>query len=290
MRSGRKGSSRPGIVAGGIVDLAAALRFCSRLPIPPLPGEADPHAVPDIRRLARMLPVAGATIGAFGGAVLFIALALGLGPWVSAALAIAALTVVTGAFHEDGLADAADGFGGGATRERRLDIMRDSRIGSFGAAALILAFALRIAALATLAARLDALRGGGAGGPAGAPLGAAAAVVHAAALSRTAELIPLALSPSARTDGASASFGRPSPAALARAALIAAAVALLLVLAAALPLTGVALGFGLAAAVAFGMTRLSNRLIGGQTGDVAGAVQQLGEIAALIGLLLALRP
>jgi adenosylcobinamide-GDP ribazoletransferase len=277
MRSGRKGSSRPGIVAGGIVDLAAALRFCSRLPIPPLPGEADPHAVPDVRRLARMLPVAGATIGAFGGAVLFIALALGLGPWVSAALAIAALTVVTGAFHEDGLADAADGFGGGATRERRLDIMRDSRIGSFGAAALILAFALRIAALATLAARLDAL-------------GAAAAVVHAAALSRTAELIPLALSPSARTDGASASFGRPSPAALARAALIAAAVALLLVLAAALPLTGVALGFGLAAAVAFGMTRLSNRLIGGQTGDVAGAVQQLGEIAALIGLLLALRP
>ena len=277
MRSGRKGSSRPGIVAGGIVDLAAALRFCSRLPVPPLPGEADPHAVPDVRRLARMLPLAGATIGAFGGAVLFIALALGLGPWVSAALAIAALTVVTGALHEDGLADAADGFGGGATRERRLEIMRDSRIGSFGAAALFLAFALRIAALATLAARLDAL-------------GAAAAVVHAAALSRTAELIPLALSPSARTDGASASFGRPSPAALARAALIAAAVALLLVLAAALPLTGVALGFELAAAVAFGMTRLSNRLIGGQTGDVAGAVQQLGEIAALIGLLLALRP
>jgi adenosylcobinamide-GDP ribazoletransferase len=277
MRSGRKSSSPPGIVAGGIVDLAAALRFCSRLPIPPLPGEADPHAAPDVRRLAHMLPVAGATIGAFGGAVLFIALALGLGPWVSAALAIAALTVVTGAFHEDGLADAADGFGGGATQERRLDIMRDSRIGSFGAAALILAFVLRIAALATLAARLDAL-------------GAAAAVVHAAALSRTAELIPLALSPSARTDGASASFGRPSPAALAAAALIAAAVALLLVLAAALPLTGVALGFGLAVAVAFGMTRLSNRLIGGQTGDVAGAVQQLGEIAALIGLLLALRP
>src|SRR3954453_18149055 len=102
MRSGRKGSSRPGIVAGGIVDLAAALRFCSRLPIPPLPGAADPHAVPDVRGRGRMLPVARATIGAFGGAVPFSALALGRGPWVSAAFATAALTAVTGAFHEDG--------------------------------------------------------------------------------------------------------------------------------------------------------------------------------------------
>lgn len=277
MRTAGNGFRRSRAVGRTVADLAAALRFCSRLPIPLLPGEADPHAVPDVQRLARVLPVAGAMIGALGGAVVYLASALGLGPWVSAALAIAALTIVTGAFHEDGLADTADGFGGGATRERRLDIMRDSRIGSFGGAALILAFTLRIAGVATLAGRLDAL-------------GAAAAVVYAAALSRTAELIPLTLLPPARADGASASFGRPSLAALATAGLVAGALALFLVLAAALPLTGVALGFGLAAAVALGMARLSKRLIGGQTGDVAGAVQQLAEIAAYIGLLVSLRP
>ena len=266
-----------GAAGRAIANLAAALRFCSRLPIPPLPGEADPHAAPDVERLARMLPVAGAIIGACGGAVLLVALALNLGMWVSAALAIAALTIVTGAFHEDGLADTADGFGGGATRERRLEIMRDSRIGSFGAAALILAFTLRIAAVATLAARLDAL-------------GAAASIVHAAALSRTAELILLGLLPPARRDGASVSFGRPSLTALAVAGLVAAALALILAVITALPLAGLALGFGLAAAVALGTTCLSKRCIGGQTGDVAGAVQQLSEIAALIGLLAAVRP
>jgi adenosylcobinamide-GDP ribazoletransferase len=258
-------------------DVGAALRFSSRLPVPPLPGEADPHAMPDVQRMARALPVAGAVIGAVGGAVLVVALALGFGPWLSAALAVAALTLATGAFHEDGLADTADGFGGGATPERRLAIMRDSRIGSFGATALVLAFTLRIAALATIAARLDAL-------------GAAAALVHAATASRAAELGPLALLPPARRDGASAAFGRPSPGALGTAVLVAAGVAAILALATALPGWGVVLGFGLAAGVALGMTRLSARLIGGQTGDVAGAAQQLAEIAVLLGLLIALRP
>jgi adenosylcobinamide-GDP ribazoletransferase len=267
MRTARKGLRQPGAAGRAIADLAAALRFCSRFPIPPLPREADPHAAPNVERLARMLPVAGAIIGGCGGAVLFIALALNLGAWVSAALAIAALTIVTGAFHEDGLADTADGFGGGATRERRLEIMRDSRIGSFGAAALILVFTLRIAAVATLAARLDALA-------------AAASIVHAAALSRTAE----------RRDGASASFGRPSPTALAVAGLVATALALILGVTTGLPLGGLALGFGLATAVALGITCLSKRRIGGQTGDVAGAAQQLSEIAALLGLLAAVRP
>jgi adenosylcobinamide-GDP ribazoletransferase len=277
MRTARKGLRQPGAAGRAIADLAAALRFCSRFPIPPLPREADPHAAPNVERLARMLPVAGAIIGGCGGAVLFIALALNLGAWVSAALAIAALTIVTGAFHEDGLADTADGFEGGATRERRLEIMRDSRIGSFGAAALILVFTLRIAAVATLAARLDALA-------------AAASIVHAAALSRTAELIPLGLLPPARRDGASASFGRPSPTALAVAGLVATALALILGVTTGLPLGGLALGFGLATAVALGITCLSKRRIGGQTGDVAGAAQQLSEIAALLGLLAAVRP
>jgi len=184
-RNGSRKDSWRSVGQGFAADVGAALRFSSRLPVPPLPGEADPHAMPDVQRMARALPVAGAIVGAIGGAVLAGALALGFGPWLSAALAVAALTLATGGFHEDGLADTADGFGGGATPERRLAIMRDSRIGSFGATALVLAFMLRIAALATIAARLDAL-------------GAAAALVHAATASRAAELGPLVLLPDCR--------------------------------------------------------------------------------------------
>lgn len=273
----KKGFRLPEAATGLPADLAAALRFCSRLPVPRLPGETDPHAPPRAARLARLLPVAGALIGAFGGAVLAGALRLGLGPWLSAVLAVAGLTLATGAFHEDGLADTADGFGGGRTPEARLAIMRDSRIGAFGAAALILAFHLRIAALAALAVRLD-------------PLAAAAAVVLAAAVSRVAQLLPLGLLRPARSDGASAAFGRVPLAALAVAGLVTAGLALVLVRATALPAAGAALGSGLAAAAALGLAGLSRRLIGGQTGDVAGAAQQLAEIAALVGLVIATRP
>src|SRR5919107_3544644 len=162
------------------VDLARAVRFYSRLPVPRLTFEGDPHALPDFRTMTRALPVAGLVIGIVPALVLGVALALRLGPWLSAALSVAAMTLVTGAFHEDGLADTADGFGGGATPERRLAIMKDSLIGSFGGSALVLAFTLRIAALATLAERV----------PAGS---AAAAVLIAAVLSRTAGLLPLTL-------------------------------------------------------------------------------------------------
>src|SRR5918995_350416 len=117
-----QGSSSPSLWQALTVDLVQALRFYSRLPLPAL---------------------------AMG-----VALVLGLGPWLAATLSVAVMTLTTGALHEDGLADTADSFGG-ATRERRLEIMRDSRIGSYGTAALILAFALRIGALAALVSRVD---------------------------------------------------------------------------------------------------------------------------------------
>src|SRR5919107_5691223 len=179
------------------VDLARAVRFYSRLPVPRLTFEGDPHALPDFRTMTRALPVAGLVIGIVPALVLGVALALRLGPWLSAALSIATLTLVTGAFHEDGLADTADGFGGGTTPERRLAIMRDPLIGSFGGSALVLAFTLRIAALATLSDRL-------------APGEAALAVVIVAAVSRTAGLMPLAQLPPARIDGTAYSLGPPS--------------------------------------------------------------------------------
>jgi adenosylcobinamide-GDP ribazoletransferase len=272
MQGADHGTGRRPVWRGWLVNLARAVRFYSRLPVPALPFEAEPHARPDFGTMARAVPAAGLAIGLGPALTLLAALALGLGPWLAAALSVAAMTILTGAFHEDGLADTADGFGGGATPERRLAIMKDSLIGSFGASALALAFALRIAALATLAERV----------PAGS---AAAAVLIAAVLSRTAGLLPLTLLPPARREGASYEVGRPSREALSGAGILAAAIALVLGFLGGLPPLGIGLMLVLSYAVGRALTRLSARLIGGQTGDVAGAVQQAAEILALVGLL-----
>jgi adenosylcobinamide-GDP ribazoletransferase len=270
-------SEHGGILQRVFVDTARCVRFYSRIPIPALPFEAEPHAAPDFAQIGGYVPVAAIIIAIGPALLLTLSLVLGLGPWLSAALAITALTLATGAFHEDGLADTADGFGGGATPERRLAIMRDSLIGSFGGSALVLAYALRIGALAALCERLP-------------PASVAILFVAAAALSRTAGLVPLVLLPPARIDGASSSVGRPS-----RSTLWAAGAAAMLITS----LGGVLASIGTLGivvlvipviAVSWLMTRLSERLIGGQTGDVAGATQQTSEIAALIGVLLIIEP
>lgn len=252
-------------------DGAACLRFYSRLPVPALPGEGDPHAAPDFTRVPRMLPLAGLVLALPGGLVLLAAWGLGLGPFLAATLAVATGVLITGALHEDGLADVTDGFGGGTTRERRLEIMRDSRIGAYGGVALVLALALRIGALATL---LD--RTGGSG--------AALALVLAAALSRTAALAPMVLLVPARRDGAAASVGRPGRPAVAIAGALALTLALLGGLLG-LPVGGVLLMLLLSGLGALAVTALARRRIGGQTGDVIGACQQVAEIAALLGLV-----
>jgi adenosylcobinamide-GDP ribazoletransferase len=124
-------------------DIAAALRFFTRLPLSP--DEGTPF---DIDRIAWAAPVAGVAVGLVGSLVLAITQGLGLPALFSATLATATLVAATGALHEDGVADVADGFGGGATRARKLHIMRDSRIGAYGAVALTLALILRVGALA----------------------------------------------------------------------------------------------------------------------------------------------
>lgn len=258
------------------VDLARCLRFYSRLPVPTLPWEQKPHALPDFARLTRVLPLAGVVLGFLPALALASALFLGLGPWLAAILSVAVMTLTTGAFHEDGLADTADSFGG-ATKERRLEIMRDSRIGSFGASALILALALRIGALATLASRADWSA-------------AVAAILIAASLSRTAGLMPLVLLPPARLDGASQAVGQPTQETFLLAAGLAAAVAVALGMLGGLPASGIALMLILSVLSGLALTRLAARHIGGQTGDIAGATQQLAEIAALIGLLTVIEP
>lgn len=254
-------------------DLAACLRFYSRLSVPRLPGEGDPHAVPDFRTVPRMLPLAGLLIALPSAATLLGAWALGLGPFLAATLSVTVGALVTGALHEDGLADVADGFGSGGTRERRLEIMRDSRIGAYGGVALVLSLALRIGTLATLLDRTGAH--------------AAVALVLAAAISRTAALAPMVVLDPARPGGAGAAVGRPTRNTLVVAMGLSLGLAVL-ALAFGLPAGGIALMLGSTALAAYTVIALARRQIGGQTGDVVGACQQAAEIAGLIGLVAAI--
>ncbi|CAH1652440.1 Adenosylcobinamide-GDP ribazoletransferase [Hyphomicrobiales bacterium] len=262
---------------GWAIATAICLRFWSRLPVPPLPGEADSHALPDFRTVPRALPFAALVIALPAALVALGAGLAGLGGFVVAALTLTVLALTTGAFHEDGLADTADGLFGGHTPERRLEIMKDSRIGSYGALALGLSLLLRVGLIATILDRSGAWA-------------AAAAVLVAAPWSRAEGLFLLATQPAARSSGAAAAVGQPTVAtariALALSLLLAAGIAL----AAQLPVSGLLLGFALAHGAAAMLSRTAHKLIGGQTGDILGAAQQLGEIAIYLGLALMIPP
>lgn len=256
----------PSSAASAFHDIVDALRFFTRLPLPAAAAESL-----NFNRIAWAAPVAGAGVGAIGAVVLALSERLGLPALVSASLATAALVAATGALHEDGLADVADGFGGGRSRERKLEVMRDSRIGAFGAIALMLVLILRVGALsAALSHSLS---------------GASGALILVAALSRAGALMPLALLDPARSDGAGSAAGRLAPSSFAAAC--GAALALALIIGLFTIGAGRALDAALAGAVgAAAMTTLASRQIGGQTGDVAGAAQQLAEAAGWCGLLM----
>ena len=127
-------------------EFLVALRFLTHLPVP-FVRTLDP---PRLAEAMGMFPVAGAVVGALTGTTLVLCNLAGLPEFFCAAFALGAGAVITGALHEDGLADAADGFGGGKTREQRLEIMRDSRIGAYGAMALIFVLLGRAALFASL--------------------------------------------------------------------------------------------------------------------------------------------
>lgn len=258
------------------IDLAHCVRFYSRLPVPALPFEHNAHALPSFSRIVRVIPLAGLLIGLLPAALLGLALLLDLGPWLAAILSVGVMVLTTGALHEDGLADTADSFGG-STQEKRLEIMRDSRIGSFGASALFLALALRIGAIATLASRLDGAA-------------AIAVVLIVASLSRTAGLMPLVFLPPARRDGIAQAVGQPARETFWLAAGIAGGIAVVLGAIAGLPPVGIALMLVLSALSGIALIGFASRHLGGQTGDIAGAAQQAAEIAALIGLLTVIQP
>jgi adenosylcobinamide-GDP ribazoletransferase len=242
---------------GLITDFTTSLAFCTRLP--------GVHSAlvegADIARASWAFPLVGAVVGGLGALVYWIADGLYLDPILGSILAVATTVLITGALHEDGLADTADGFGARASRERKLDIMRDSEIGTYGTSALILSFMLRAGALVSLAE----------------PGLVASALIAAHAGARATLPIFMRRVPNARQDGLSAIAGEPPQ----QSALIAALLGLLVLL--------LCLGFGAALvaalllACAIGlMAWLCIRLIGGQTGDVLGALEQVSEILILL--------
>jgi adenosylcobinamide-GDP ribazoletransferase len=240
-----------------VSDLTASLGFLTRLPL----ARATPAGGADIGRAAWAFPIAGIVVGLIGALVYTSAYKLGLSAWPAAALSIVATLMATGCLHEDGLADTADGFGGGGTREQKLDIMRDSRIGTYGVCALILSILIRAAALAKL----------------NDPSMVAMALIAAHGAARATLPAFMALVPPARDDGLSHAAGRPEP----DRAMIAGGLGIVILALFLGPLAGIAALILLAAAVV-AMAWLSLRLIGGQTGDVIGALEQVGEVVIVL--------
>ena len=236
-------------------EVQLALMMLTRLPA----GQIA--VLPAMGAAAWAFPLVGGLVGALSAAVLLAGLALGLAPTMAAGLALLAGVLATGGLHEDGLADVADGFGGGRDRARKLEIMRDSRIGSYGALALVLSLGLRWQGLTILAAQSGAA--------------AAMALLALGAASRAGVVLALAVMPAARSDG----LGKAAAEVDGLRAGFALAVGIGALLAIGAPFAVLAMAV---AGLALGLLAL--RQIGGQSGDVLGALQQVSEIAGWVVL------
>ncbi len=245
------------LLARLIRDLRIAISLCTRLPV----GTSTAMGAGDVARAGWAFPLAGALIGVIAAAVYWLADHVHIPSISASVLALAAGVLLTGAMHEDGLADTADGLGGGRTREQKLEIMRDSRIGTFGACALGLSLLLRWSALAALEDTRS--------------VAIALIVAHAGARA----ILPafMSLVAPARSDGLSSGAGQPPPLSI--------AVAL------GLGIVALSIGFGLKtmltgvvalATIGILLAFIARRQIGGQTGDVLGALEQAAEAALLL--------
>lgn len=246
---------------GWAADLGTCLGFLTRLPMP-----AGLPFVP-LADAMRAFPLAGALIGMAGGLVLAGTAALGLSGLVAAGLTLAALALLTGGLHEDGLADTADGFGGGRNLDRKLAIMRDSHIGTYGVLALVLGLLIKAGGLAALT-EAPALHG-------------LALLVASGALSRAAVVWFMASTPPARADGVAHAAGQPSDF-TARSALISGGVIALVLLLLTQGLVPALLIIGAGVLIAVLFRSLSLRQIGGHSGDTCGALQFLSETAMIV--------
>ncbi len=244
--------------------LLMGLRFYSRLPT----GNT-PHVRPTLDRLVLTLPLVSVIVGIPPVALLLLLEWFGVPTFFAATMAVALSVILTGAMAEDALADAVDGLFGGRTIEQRLEIMKDSRHGTYGVCAIVALLLARVAAVGSISA----------------PLEAAAILMTAPLIARSGALwLTLAL-PAARSGGAAATAGEVSPRNFAIGIAIAAVVSFATA-GFSVGIAGLAVAFALAAVVAVGWATLCRRLIGGQTGDLIGALQALLEIAALTSFMI----
>lgn len=230
----------------------AAVGFLTRVPMGKIEAQEMPGAV-------AWFPIVGLLLGGIAGAV-FLGAAKLATPTVAAALAITIDALLTGGFHHDGLADMADGFGGGWTVEQRLEIMKDSRHGTYGVMSLVLVLVLQVSALAALS-----------------PHDGLVALIAGASLGRGAAVILLLTMKPARTTG----LGVDYQAGVSR---VRVAIALVIVGLLTIWMAGLAgLWFIVVAAVGGGaVALLSHRKIHGMAGDVLGAAQQIAFTCVLV--------
>lgn len=238
-------------------DIVCGVGLLTRMPVGWLARDGLPY---DMTRCVWTWPVVGVVCG-MAGAMVFVGLMrLGIPPLPCAVAGVAGQILLTGGLHEDGLADMADGFGGGATRARKLEIMRDSRIGSYGMMALALVLMARVGAIGGISPALALLL-----------------LPVTGALARTAMAVMLARLPPARTDGLASRMAHVPAGALLVCLLLAAVLSWWL-----LGAWRAAGAVVVTAMVAGTMIRLARRQIGGQTGDVLGAGACLAECALLM--------
>lgn len=254
----------------GIENTATIIRFYSRLPFPALEWEKRPYSMPSFEKIILWLPLAAFFISLPAVLTLSLLLYIGVAPAIAATFGIGMTTLMTGAFHEDGLADVADGFGGGLTIEQRLTIMGDSRLGTFGVCALIFSFAIKISSLAVIITHTSIMT-------------SCIAIIITAIVSRISSLAIIAFIPPARQPEATYTAD-PFNKNLFWISFFSSLIIVLLI------------GFyfyyfnalftipflTFLMSLAFG--KLSLKLIRGQTGDVAGAAEQLCEIITLMVL------
>ncbi|HJS32437.1 MAG TPA: adenosylcobinamide-GDP ribazoletransferase [Alphaproteobacteria bacterium] len=254
------GSAGDAPLLGLWTECRLALAFLTVLPV----RSAEPP--PPLAAAVRGFPLVGVVVGLAGAAVYALADLLTLATSISALFAVGAMVLLAGGLHEDGLADTADGLGGG-DRETRLAIMRDSRIGTFGVLALVFAVTLRVSAI-SFAGFADEV---------------ALAIIAASAGSRACMPALMYMLPAARGDGLAHDAGRPDRRRVIDAGALggAAIIGTLGWSAAFAAFTAIAA----AALVTFLLGALFRRRFGGYTGDTLGAAQQAAEIAILIAFL-----
>lgn len=239
-------------------DIPAAVGLLTRIPVRVDAARATARG----SQAAWAYPIVGVAIALVLVVFGFLMMWVSIAPQIIAGLMLATSVILTGAMHEDGLADSADGLWGGWTKSKRLEIMKDSRNGAYGVLALVLSMIIRWSAL-TAILQTDHW---------------AAALIATAMLSRAAMVAVMTGLPNARAGGLSQSVGRPKPV-TAWLAIGVAALGAVLVLG--LTAGTLLIVMGITASLWAGIV---NYKIGGQTGDILGATQQLTEITMLITL------